>query len=107
MILCEPQIKPSPEVQAIAHAHRMGQENTAQVHRLIIPEGVHGKVQEILIRKQAKFDAYARDSHLANIAGDQVDEPERNIAKAIVMSERKRLELDTSAPLEIEAPEEL
>ena len=54
----------------------------------------------------SEYLAYARDSHLANIAGDQVDEPERNIAKAIVMSERKRLELDTSAPLEIEAHEE-
>ena len=107
IILCEPQIKPTLETQAIARAHRMGQVRTVQVHRLVVPNSVDIKMMDMLYRKTLEFDAYARDSHLANIAGDQVDEPERNIAKAIVMSERKRLELDTSAPLEIEAPEEL
>ena len=105
IILCEPQIKPTLETQAIARAHRMGQVRSVQVHRLIIPDSVDQKMMDMLYRKTVEFDAYARDSHLANLAGDQIDEPERNIAKAIVMAERERFELDTAAPLELEAPE--
>lgn len=105
IILCEPQIKPTLETQAIARAHRMGQVRSVQVHRLIIPDSVDQKMMDMLYRKTMEFDAYARDSHLANLASDQIDEPEKNIAKAIVMAERKRFELDTAAPLELEAPE--
>jgi SNF2 family DNA or RNA helicase len=44
VILCEPQIKPSLEVQAIARAHRMGQVRKVQVHRLILPDSVDEKM---------------------------------------------------------------
>ena len=94
VILCEPQIKPSLEVQAIARAHRMGQVRTVQVHRLIIPEGVDGKMQEMLIRKQAEFDAYARDSTLANIAESAKDVDEESMAKVIIFAERERLAIE-------------
>ena len=50
VILCEPQVKPSTESQAVARAHRMGQVRNVQVHRLLtrdsvdqrMPAGVEG-----------------------------------------------------------------
>ena len=91
VILCEPQIKPSLEVQAIARAHRMGQVRKVQVHRLILPESVDEQMLAMLARKQSEFDDYARDSDLANQATGAKDSSEESMAKAIVMEERKRL----------------
>jgi len=94
VILCEPQIKPSLEVQAIARAHRMGQVRKVQVHRLILPESVDEQMLAMLARKQSEFDDYARDSDLANEATGAKDSSEESIAKVIVMDERKRLGIE-------------
>ena len=91
VILCEPQIKPSLEVQAIARAHRMGQVRKVQVHRLILPDSVDEHMLAILARKQNQFDQYARDSDLANSATDAKGVSEESMAKVIVMDERRRL----------------
>jgi SNF2 family DNA or RNA helicase len=91
IILCEPQIKPSLEVQAIARAHRMGQVRKVQVHRLILPESVDEQMLAMLARKQTEFDDYARDSDLANSAIGAKEVSEESIAKVIVMDERRRL----------------
>ena len=96
VIICEPQIKPSLEVQAIARAHRMGQVRKVQVHRLILPESVDEQMLAMLARKQIEFDEYARDSELANEATGAKDSSDESIAKAIVLEERKRLGIDTS-----------
>src|SRR5205814_2181577 len=48
VILCEPQVKPSIEAQAIARAHRMGQVRTVQVHRLLIADSVDQRMLELL-----------------------------------------------------------
>jgi SNF2 family DNA or RNA helicase len=93
IILCEPQIKPSLEVQAIARAHRMGQVRPVQVHRLIIPEGIDDLMMKMLARKQHEFDMYARESELANSASSAKDLGEESLAKVFVMEERKRLNL--------------
>jgi SNF2 family DNA or RNA helicase len=94
VILCEPQIKPSLEVQAIARAHRMGQVRNVQVHRLIIPESVDEHMQVMLARKQAEFDAYARKSELANSAESAKDIDEETLARVIILAERERLALE-------------
>ena len=91
VILCEPQIKPSLEVQAIARAHRMGQVRKVQVHRLILPESVDEQMLVMLARKQNEFDQYARDSALANSTSDAKATSEESMAKVIVLEERKRL----------------
>ena len=96
VILCEPQIKPSLEVQAIARAHRMGQVRKVQVHRLILPESVDEKMLAMLARKQSEFDDYARDSDLANSVSDAKGISEESMAKVIVMEERKRLGINES-----------
>jgi SNF2 family DNA or RNA helicase len=95
VILCEPQIKPSLEVQAIARAHRMGQVRKVQVHRLILPESVDEQMLAMLARKQTEFDDYARDSDLANSAIGAKEVSEESIAKVIVMDERRRLGIAT------------
>lgn len=96
VILCEPQIKPSLEVQAIARAHRMGQVRKVQVHRLILPESVDEQMLAMLASKQQEFDAYARDSDLADQASGAKDATEESIAKVIVLEERKRLGIQAS-----------
>lgn len=96
VILCEPQIKPSLEVQAIARAHRMGQVRKVQVHRLILPESVDEQMLAMLARKQSEFNDYARDSDLANQASGAKDASEESIAKIIVLEERKRLGINAS-----------
>lgn len=91
VILCEPQIKPSLEVQAIARAHRMGQVRKVQVHRLILPESVDEQMLAMLARKQSEFDDYARDSDLADSAPGAKEVSAQSMAKVIVIEERKRL----------------
>ena len=54
-------------------------------------EGVDGKMQEKLIRKQSEFDAYARDSALANSVDSAKDVHEESMAKVIILAERERL----------------
>jgi len=106
VILCEPQIKPTLETQAIARAHRMGQVRTVNVHRLIIPDSVDTQMLNMLHQKIMEFDAYARDSHLAELSGELRDEEikteTRKVAAQIVEAERKRLGLDTAGALELE-----
>src|SRR5690606_19290003 len=48
VILCEPQVKPSIEAQAVARAHRMGQVRTVGVHRLLIADSVDQRMLELL-----------------------------------------------------------
>jgi SNF2 family DNA or RNA helicase len=94
VIICEPQIKPSLEVQAIARAHRMGQVRKVQVHRLILPESVDEKMIALLAYKQNQFDAYAKESDLADQASGAKDATEESIAKVFVMEERRRLGIE-------------
>jgi SNF2 family DNA or RNA helicase len=94
VILCEPQIKPSLEVQAIARAHRMGQVRKVQVHRLILPESVDEKMLLMLAHKQQAFENYARESALADSASGAKDISEETMAKVILLEERKRLGIE-------------
>ena len=99
VILCEPQIKPSLEVQAIARAHRMGQVNNVRVHRLVIPDGVDERMLNLLALKQQEFDDYARVSALANSGYTSKDHSEEQIAQTIVKEERARLGIASDAPV--------
>ncbi|MFE1730293.1 DEAD/DEAH box helicase [Streptomyces bacillaris] len=91
VILCEPQIKPTLEHQAVARAHRMGQVRTVQVHRLLMADSVDQRMVELLARKDRLFDAYARRSDLAEAAPDAVDVSDGDLARRIVEEEQKRL----------------
>lgn len=89
--ICEPQLKPTIEWQAIARAHRMGQLESVQVHRLLSEEGVDQRVRQILERKSALFDDFARQSATAESAPEAFDVSEAELAREIVAEERERL----------------
>lgn len=91
VVICEPQIKPTMEAQAIARAHRMGQTNTVQVHRLLSENSVDERVREILADKKKLFDEFARDSVIADRAPDAVDVTDAELARVVIAAERERL----------------
>ncbi|MGC5411308.1 helicase-related protein, partial [Streptomyces sp. DT225] len=95
VILCEPQIKPTTEHQAVARVHRMGQIRTVRVHRLLSADSVDQRMLDILARKERLFDAYARRSDVAETTPDAVDVSEGELARRIVEEEQRRLAAPT------------
>jgi len=93
VIMCEPQVKPSMETQAVARAHRMGQVRTVQVHRLLAADSVDERLLEILNAKARLFDDYARRSHLAESSAEAIDISEQALARQIIEEEQRRLML--------------
>ena len=100
VVICEPQLKPTTEWQAIARAHRMGQLESVQVHRLLSEEGVDRRVTEILACKRALFDDFARVSDTAGSAPEAMDISEAELAREVVAAERVRLMQSANAPSE-------
>ena len=94
VVLCEPQLVPTTEEQAIARVHRMGQVRTVNVHRLLNPDGVDEQLRALLAAKAEEFDAYARRSYLAETTEAAVDVVDESLAARIVRDERARLALD-------------
>ncbi|GAA2065813.1 DEAD/DEAH box helicase [Catenulispora yoronensis] len=93
VVLCEPQIKPTIEHQAVSRAHRMGQVRPVHVHRLLAPGGVDERMIRILAKKTQLFDAYARRSAVAEATPDAVDVSNTDLARRIVEEEQARLGL--------------
>ncbi|MFJ8172116.1 DEAD/DEAH box helicase [Streptomyces sp. ADI93-02] len=91
VILCEPQIKPTMEHQAVARAHRMGQIRTVRVHRLLAADSVDQRMLDILARKDRLFDQYARRSDVAEATPDAVDVSDGALARRIVEEEQQRM----------------
>ncbi|MFE4798098.1 DEAD/DEAH box helicase [Streptomyces sp. NPDC056708] len=96
VIICEPQIKPTMEHQAVARAHRMGQIRTVQVHRLLAADSVDERMLNILARKERLFDLYARRSDVAETTPDAVDVSDGALARRIVEEEQLRLATGTA-----------
>lgn len=96
VILCEPQLKPTVEHQAVARAHRMGQVRSVQVHRLLCTGGVDERLVRLLKNKSRLFDAYARRSAVAESTPDAVDISDLALARRIVEEEQARLSLSTT-----------
>lgn len=93
VILCEPQVKPTLEAQAVARAHRMGQIRHVQVHRLLTADSVDQRMLHLLGTKRRLFDAYARHSDVAHSTPDAVDISEESLARQIVAEEQERMAL--------------
>ncbi|MER5650987.1 SNF2-related protein [Streptosporangium sp. NPDC002524] len=91
VIICEPQVKPTMESQAVARAHRMGQVRKVQVHRILTADSVDQRMLDILRGKVGLFDTYARRSDLAESTPDAVDISEQSLARQIVEEEQRRL----------------
>jgi SNF2 family DNA or RNA helicase len=97
VIITEPQWNPAIEEQAIARAHRMGQVRRVDVHRLLAEDSVDQRILEILGRKRAEFDEYARRSDLKEVTPDSVDISDLAATKDVaaqVESESRIIELE-------------
>lgn len=97
VVLCEPQLKPTSEWQAIARARRMGQLEAVQVHRLLSEDGVDQRLLELLARKSELFDDFARISETAGSAEEAYDVSETSLAREVIAAERARLEVGADA----------
>jgi superfamily II DNA or RNA helicase len=91
VILCEPQVKPTVEHQAVARVHRMGQIRTVQVHRMLATDSVDDRLLTILKNKDRLFDRFARRSALADATPDAIDISDATLARRIVEEEQQRL----------------
>jgi superfamily II DNA or RNA helicase len=97
VVICEPQIKPTTEDQAIARAHRMGQVRSVQVHRLLVADSVDQRMLELLGAKARLFDDYARRSDVAEASPEAMDISEVELARRVVKMEHERLALQAIA----------
>ena len=68
VVICEPQLKPSIENQAISRAYRMGQSRNVLVHRLLCEDSIDERITKILEEKQEIFDQFADKSVAAQKA---------------------------------------
>ena len=91
VVLCEPQVKPTLESQAIGRVQRMGQVRRVRVHRLLATDSVDQRLLDILGGKERLFDAYARRSETAESTPEAMDVSERSLALRIVEDEQLRL----------------
>jgi superfamily II DNA or RNA helicase len=103
VILCEPQLKPTLETQAIARSHRMGQVRRVQVHRLLTVDSVDQRLVEILEAKTRDFDAYARPSDLAASSPDALDVSDSALTRQVIEAEHLRMALADAADTEAAA----
>lgn len=67
VVICEPQLKPSIENQAISTAYRMGQSRNVLVYRLLCENTIDEKLTNLLAIKQKTFDAFADKSKAAEV----------------------------------------
>ena len=65
VILCEPQIKPSLERQAVSRVYRMGQLHGVLVLHLLCEDTIDESIRAILEEKRQAFLTYADESALA------------------------------------------
>lgn len=96
-VICEPQVKPSLEEQAIARLQRMGQTRSVQAHRLLVADSVDQRMVEMLAAKSRLFDEYARRSEMAETSPEAVDISEVELARRIVADEQQRIARESIA----------
>lgn len=90
VILCEPQVKPSLEDQAVKRAHRMGQLQRVQVHRLLTTDSVDERMLEILATKAELFARFAAQSEVADASPQAIDITEAEVAREVIAKEQER-----------------
>ena len=105
VILTEIQVKPSLEDQAIARAHRMGQINVVNVHRIVGRHTIDERLLEITAQKRHLFDEFARESNSAQVF-DATDITEIKIAQNLIAQERKRLGIESNKKVSIASTED-
>ena len=87
VILCEPQLKPSDEMQAISRIYRMGQVHHVFVYRLLSADTIDETLVKRLHDKQNIFDQFADESEIS----EQLKQFEEADIQALIQNERKKL----------------
>ena len=87
VILCEPQLKPSNEMQAISRIYRMGQVHHVFVYRLLSADTIDETLVKRLYDKQKIFDQFADESEIS----EQLEQFEEADIQALIQNERKKL----------------
>ena len=87
VILCEPQLKPSDEMQAISRIYRMGQVNHVFVYRLLSADTIDEVLVKRLHDKQNIFNQFADESEIS----DQLEQLKEDDVQTLIQSERKRM----------------
>ena len=87
VILCEPQLKPSDEMQAISRIYRMGQVNHVFVYRLLAADTIDEILVKRLHDKQEIFDQFADESEMSQ----NLEQFEEADVQALIQNERKKL----------------
>ena len=87
VILCEPQLKPSDEMQAISRIYRMGQVNHVFVYRLLAADTIDEILVKRLHDKQKIFDQFADESEMS----EQLEQFEEADIQVLIQNERKKL----------------
>lgn len=59
VVICEPQLTPAIEKQAIGRAYRMGQVRNVLVYRLLCEESIDERIMEILKQRQQQYHDFA------------------------------------------------
>lgn len=91
VVICEPQLKPTTEWQAIARSRRMGQLQSVQVHRLLSEDGVDAALVRMLARKAQTFEDFAAVSETAASSAQAVDVSDSKLIAQVLSEERQRL----------------
>lgn len=97
VVICEPQLKPTSEWQAIARAHRQGQVLTVQVHRLLSEDSVDERLTELLRTKAEVFEEFAAVSDAANSDLKAVDVTESQLIREVIAAEQARIGMSGTA----------
>ena len=87
VILCEPQLKPSDEMQAISRIYRMGQVHHVFVYRLLAADTIDEILVKRLHDKQEIFDQFADESEMSQ----NLEQFEEADVQALIQNERKKL----------------
>ncbi len=87
VVICEPQLKPSIENQAISRAYRMGQAHNVLVYRLLCEDTIDEKITQMLEDKQTVFDTFADES----VAAEQEVEIDEQTLGDIIREEVDRI----------------
>ncbi len=100
VVICEPQLKPSIENQAISRAYRMGQSRKVMVYRLLASDTIDERIDEMLSDKQAIFDAFADISEAASATQKEEQHIDDKTFGKLIQEEIDRINAQngTSAP---------
>ncbi|HJH44034.1 MAG TPA: DEAD/DEAH box helicase [Rubneribacter badeniensis] len=94
IVICEPQLKPSIESQAISRAYRMGQTRNVLVFRLLCSGTIDERIRDLLDDKKRAFDAFADKSSAASAVAEEDIAVDDKSLHSIIIEEIERIKAE-------------